>query len=834
MNDAATRDLPDRLDAAILEHLEAVDRGEPLDHQEFITRHHDVAAELETFFEAARVVQSMAGPTLAESAVALSKEDAQGVDTSRLADTWNPASAAQPLPERLPLPGRFGRYEILRPVGQGAMGVVYLARDTQLSRQVALKIPVFDEESAPEMIDRFYREARATANVRSPNLCPIYDVDQIDGVHFIAMAYIEGRSLSQWAKETPRSPREIAAVVYKVALAMQKAHDQHVIHRDLKPSNIIIDGEGEPVVMDFGLARIAGDIRDTKAGAIIGSPAYMAPEQIAGKEVGPAADVYALGVALFELLAGRLPYEGSVISVIGQSLGGETPALNQICPQVDPRLGEICRRMMQRDLAQRYASMKEVVAALGDYLGDAAPFDEAPVDAEVLPEPLAPSLVTEQEPDASFPAAQARGALGVFSFLTVMVVAGVVFVGGLTWAACAFLPPLFPGLQSSPAAENRQVPPSQPGAGEEASGVAAKEANKEAADGADRAAPLRLRYRWEPGETYGYDLTIETRRGSARETLSGTLFYRVVKVDKKQAVLRFDSRLSCRESSSLPGPPRRFFQGPYPALSEVVGMFPQHELTVDDSGRVLQTDCPAELPFALGPLSQLLIEPLAEDRANRWTSRRSTAVPVVAARRFPGPPPGFGGSSPETDSVAVRVSLSYDVKSLEDSQAKIAKRFSASAVDSSASGASRAKVSGSGEFVLDRRRGRVTWSNMTLSAGDSTVSVRCRLLHDAELAERKKAAGADKPGLTAAESRRLEALTHPPDPAPGRAVTAETPLAPGDQLQVHRMGRWYDARVLGVLKDGRCRVQLIGYGAESAEVVPRSRLRILPAAAQDR
>lgn len=267
----------------------------------------------------------------------------------------------------------FGRYRVVKQIGQGAMGAVYLAHDTQLDRQVALKIPKFSATDGPELLERFYREARSAAMLRSDNICPVYDVGEIDGTHYIAMAFIEGRPLSAFVTADQRPPEfEIAETIRILALALAKAHEAGIIHRDLKPSNIMIDADGEPVVMDFGLARQIDkgeDTRLTQTGAILGSPAYMSPEQVEGRadKIGPATDIYSLGVILYELLCGRLPFQGSMAAVLGQIALDTPPPPSTHRAEIDSRLEVICLKMMARETGQRYASMTEVADALSDF-----------------------------------------------------------------------------------------------------------------------------------------------------------------------------------------------------------------------------------------------------------------------------------------------------------------------------------------------------------------------------------------------------------------------------------------------------------------------------------
>src|SRR4051794_37868353 len=201
----------------------------------------------------------------------------------------------------------FGRYRIVRVLGRGGMGAVYLAQDTQLHRQVALKVPHFTPGDGPEVLDRFYREARAAATFDHANLCPVFDVGQVDGIHYLTMPYLEGKPLSEVIDpDQPTPQRQAAGVVRKLALALEEAHRRGVVHRDLKPSNIMTSRHRELVVMDFGLAMRGelGDARLTKSGAILGTPSYMAPEQARGEveSIGPRTDIYSLGVILYELL----------------------------------------------------------------------------------------------------------------------------------------------------------------------------------------------------------------------------------------------------------------------------------------------------------------------------------------------------------------------------------------------------------------------------------------------------------------------------------------------------------------------------------------------------
>jgi serine/threonine protein kinase len=292
-------------------------------------------------------------------------------ETVRLTKSQEPSAAVVPLPE---MPQRFGRYRILKPLGQGAMGTVYLAEDTQLGRRVALKTPSFKDDRSGALLERFYREAHSAATLQHPNICSVFDFGQIAGRHFISMAYIEGRTLAAYVQpDKPHPARRILIVVRKLALAIQEAHSHGIIHRDLKPSNIMVDDRGEPIVMDFGLARQTygeGDIRLTHIGLLIGTPAYMSPEQVEAvpERIDASTDQYSLGVIFYELLTGKLPFDGSLTAVIGQIAAKTPKPPSQLRPDVDRRIEAACLRMMAKRPQNRFPSMRAVAHELAAIL----------------------------------------------------------------------------------------------------------------------------------------------------------------------------------------------------------------------------------------------------------------------------------------------------------------------------------------------------------------------------------------------------------------------------------------------------------------------------------
>jgi tRNA A-37 threonylcarbamoyl transferase component Bud32 len=317
--------------------------------------------------------------------------------------TASARTGTHPAPEQAappagPLPVKIGRFEVLGLLGEGAFGKVYRARDPQLDREVAVKVPQTGTLETEQDRERFLREARSAATIRHPNICPVFEVGQDGAGDYIVMAYVPGRSLAANldAGPEPVPVRQAALIIRKLALALDVAHGKGIIHRDLKPSNIMLDRERKDVViMDFGLARRfrAGEALLTQSGVIMGTPAYMPPEQARGdiQAIGPWSDVYSLGVILFEMLAGQRPFTGSAGEVIGQILHVEPAPPSRHRPEVDRRLEAICLRAMAKEPAQRFRSMSEFAGALDDFLkglttsGPTAPIES--VLARPVPHP---------------------------------------------------------------------------------------------------------------------------------------------------------------------------------------------------------------------------------------------------------------------------------------------------------------------------------------------------------------------------------------------------------------------------------------------------------------
>lgn len=301
-------------------------------------------------------------------------------------------------------PIAFGRYELSRVLGEGTMGAVYLGKDTQLGRDVAIKVPKFDRTDRGA-IERFQREARAMATLRHANLCPVYDVGEIEGIQYFTMAYIEGKTLDTHLEAGKTlAPRDVALLMLKLALAAEEAHQQGIVHRDLKPANIIIDHNKEPIVMDFGLARLAEATSSlTQAGLMLGTPAYMAPEQVRGelKSICPASDVYSLGAMMYEMLTGRLAFEGSVKTVVERTLAAEPDPPSQFAPGVDPQLDSICLQAMAKEPRDRYKSGGELAKALREYLKRPRQVAPIPLIPVAEPDPVDQTHATQTLTDVS-------------------------------------------------------------------------------------------------------------------------------------------------------------------------------------------------------------------------------------------------------------------------------------------------------------------------------------------------------------------------------------------------------------------------------------------------
>ena len=260
----------------------------------------------------------------------------------------------------------FGEFEVGRELGRGGMAAVFLAHEISLDRKVAIKVMSPGLLMGDGMIDRFKREAITIAHLNHPNIVSCYSVRQAEGLHFFVMRYIRGRSLEQLIHEAGKLPLPIVrSILCQVGSALTYAHRSRVVHRDIKPANILIDEDGNAVVTDFGIAKVAELPGHTHSGALVGTPAYMSPEQCSGAEVSGASDQYSLGAVAYEMVAGVAPFTGSTLTVMQAQVEHTPPPIRDRCPDCPAELEAAILRMLAKDPAARFPTMAEAKAALG-------------------------------------------------------------------------------------------------------------------------------------------------------------------------------------------------------------------------------------------------------------------------------------------------------------------------------------------------------------------------------------------------------------------------------------------------------------------------------------
>src|SRR6266404_4113804 len=270
---------------------------------------------------------------------------------------------------------QLGNYQILEEIGRGGMGVIYRARQRHSRRIVALKRMLSYHSDSNDTLVRFQREAQAVASLDHPNILPIYEVGvSEDGLPFFSMKFAPGGSLLHGRKVFRDEPRQAVRLIAKVARAIEYANNEGILHRDLKPGNILLDGRGEPLVGDFGLAKWIDATSDlTRTMTVFGTPGYIAPEQVRGPagNLTPAVDVYSLGAILFELLSGQPPFLGEhALAVIHQASEKTAPKLRSLAPRLGRDLETICARCLERDPAMRYRTAGGLAEDLERWLED--------------------------------------------------------------------------------------------------------------------------------------------------------------------------------------------------------------------------------------------------------------------------------------------------------------------------------------------------------------------------------------------------------------------------------------------------------------------------------
>jgi len=274
----------------------------------------------------------------------------------------------KPIEERTPGTLLAGKYTIVEVAGRGGMGIVYKAEDTKLKRNIALKFLPPELIRDPESRERFVLEARAAAALSHPNICTIHEICEEEGNSFIAMEYIEGQSLKARMKRAPLGVEEAVGIAVQVAEGLEEAHKKGIIHRDIKSANIMVTDKGQAKIMDFGLAKVKGGTLLTREGTTLGTVAYMSPEQARGEEVDHRSDIWSLGVVLYEMLSGKLPFMGDREASILYSVVHEEPKpLKAIKPDVPVELQQIINRALKKKPESRYSSASEMLKDLKNY-----------------------------------------------------------------------------------------------------------------------------------------------------------------------------------------------------------------------------------------------------------------------------------------------------------------------------------------------------------------------------------------------------------------------------------------------------------------------------------
>jgi serine/threonine protein kinase len=262
----------------------------------------------------------------------------------------------------------FGRYEILDKLGEGAMGVVYRARDSAIGRVVALKMLSAELGAEDELHHRFRREAEAIGRLSHPNIVTVYDLGDSEGQLYMAMELLEGddlRALIEQRVDVPLADR--VRILVQISEGLAYAHSRGVVHRDIKPANIVVTSGGRVKILDFGLARVATRATITRKGMILGTPDYMAPEQAMGKAVDRRSDVFSSGSVFYEFLTGEKPFKGKTLhAVLFQIIQEDPDAVLTLSPELPTRLAAIVHRMLLKDPDKRYSSMDEVGHDLQD------------------------------------------------------------------------------------------------------------------------------------------------------------------------------------------------------------------------------------------------------------------------------------------------------------------------------------------------------------------------------------------------------------------------------------------------------------------------------------
>jgi eukaryotic-like serine/threonine-protein kinase len=343
----------------------------------FDNTYRDVSARLKRLMDADRsktkpMAQAAPAAVAAVPVAAVAAKSPTGaapIAAVKTAPAAAPSSKATPAAGQ---PERLGRYVLEREIGRGAMGIVYLGRDTAINRSVAIKaIPLASEFSDAELVEaraRFFREAETAGRLNHPNIVTIYDVGEERGLAYIAMEYLKGHHLSDYARSNNLlEPRKVLDLASRTAAALGFAHKQQVVHRDIKPANLMFDAATDVLkITDFGIARLTG-AGSTRTGIVLGTPSFMSPEQLEGRNVTGQSDLFSLGVSLFQLLTGQLPFTAdSMTGLMQQIAEAPHPPLRAFRPDLPACVESVIDRALAKNPDDRYDSGAQMAAALDD------------------------------------------------------------------------------------------------------------------------------------------------------------------------------------------------------------------------------------------------------------------------------------------------------------------------------------------------------------------------------------------------------------------------------------------------------------------------------------
>jgi len=289
-------------------------------------------------------------------------------------------------------PEKIGRYEIKGELGRGGMATVYRAYDPSFEREVAVKVLPRELLHDPQFRDRFRREIKTVASLEHPAIVPVYDVGEEDGLPYFVMRFMPGGSLTQWIDRGKFSLEDAARIIERLSGALAYAHKNGLIHRDLKPDNILFDNNGDPFISDFGVAKITDSATNMTGSGIIGTPAYMSPEQAQGDKVDNRSDIYGLGVIIFQMLSGHQPYEATTpMGVAVKHITDPVPEILKISPDLPQQTDIIIKTAMAKDPGLRYQTATELAHALTEaaFGKKGAPKAGAAMPTKVAPVPAA-------------------------------------------------------------------------------------------------------------------------------------------------------------------------------------------------------------------------------------------------------------------------------------------------------------------------------------------------------------------------------------------------------------------------------------------------------------